>query len=211
MVTQTMGVYVDGFNLYHGLHDKFGRRMLWLDLVALAQSLRPTYRLEHLHYFTAPVLNDPSAASRQGIYQEALKAASPGVVQITQGLPDETLRCRKCGNEYRSYEEKETDVSIAANIVADAARARFDAALIISADSDLIPAIKQPETCNLPFSQSLPSRRRGTRTNSSGTCRPPSTSEPPRSGPFNYPLPSPTQTAGSTRDLKKWTQVPPPN
>lgn len=143
MATQTMGVYVDGFNLYHGLHDKFGRRMLWLDLVALAQSLRPTYKLEHLHYFTAPVLNDPGAASRQGIYQEALKAASPGVVQITQGrYQTKTLKCRKCGNEYRSYEEKETDVSIAANIVADAARSRFDAALIISADSDLIPAIK---------------------------------------------------------------------
>ncbi|GAB7006462.1 hypothetical protein JCM18899A_39350 [Nocardioides sp. AN3] len=31
-------VYVDGFNLYHGLKDQFGRRMLWLDLVELARS-----------------------------------------------------------------------------------------------------------------------------------------------------------------------------
>lgn len=23
-------VYVDGFNLYHGLHAKYGRRFLWL-------------------------------------------------------------------------------------------------------------------------------------------------------------------------------------
>lgn len=143
MATQTMGVYVDGFNLYHGLHARFGRRLLWLDLVALAQSLRPTYKLDHLHYFTAPVLNDAGAASRQGTYQQALLAANPGIVQITQGrYQTKTNTCRKCGNQYRSYEEKETDVSIASNLVADAARARFDAALIISADSDLIPAIK---------------------------------------------------------------------
>lgn len=143
VTTETMGVYVDGFNLYHGLHDRFGRRLLWLDLVALAQSLRPTYKLQHLHYFTAPVLNDPGAASRQGIYQQALLAAHPGVVRITQGrYQSKTNECRNCGNRYRTYEEKETDVSIAANLVADAARREFDAALIISADSDLIPAIR---------------------------------------------------------------------
>lgn len=34
-------MYVDGFNLYHGLKDQFGRRMLWLDLVELSRSLRP--------------------------------------------------------------------------------------------------------------------------------------------------------------------------
>lgn len=143
VTTQTMGVYVDGFNLYHGVHDWSGRRLLWLDLVKLAQSLRPTYKLTSLHYFTAPVLNDPGAASRQGVYQEALRAHNPGLVRITQGrYQAKTYTCRNCGNKHRTYEEKETDVSIAANLVADAARRFFDAALIISADSDLIPAIK---------------------------------------------------------------------
>lgn len=32
----TVIAYVDGFNLYHGLHDKYGRRYLWLDLQNLA-------------------------------------------------------------------------------------------------------------------------------------------------------------------------------
>jgi hypothetical protein len=31
--------YVDGFNLYHGLKAKHGRRYLWLDLEALVTSL----------------------------------------------------------------------------------------------------------------------------------------------------------------------------
>lgn len=140
---QRLGVYVDGFNLYHGIHDWSRCRLLWLDLVKLAQSLRPTYELAALHYFTAPVLNDPRAASRQQAYQRALMAANPGLVQITQGrYQTKTYTCRKCGNQHRTYEEKETDVSIAVNLVADAARARFDAAMIISADSDLIPAMR---------------------------------------------------------------------
>lgn len=37
-------VYVDGFNLYHGLHDAARCRWLWLDLVALAQLRVPRLR-----------------------------------------------------------------------------------------------------------------------------------------------------------------------
>ena len=39
------------------------------------------------------------------------------------------------------YEEKETDVSIAAALIEDAMQDRYDTALLISADSDLCPAI----------------------------------------------------------------------
>lgn len=34
----TVIAYVDGFNLYHGLHDKYGRRYLWLDTSATLSS-----------------------------------------------------------------------------------------------------------------------------------------------------------------------------
>ena len=37
----TVIAYVDGFNLYHGLHDKYRRRYLWLDLEHLVLRLRP--------------------------------------------------------------------------------------------------------------------------------------------------------------------------
>ena len=38
----TVIAYVDGFNLYHGLHDKYRRRYLWLDLEHLVRRLRPS-------------------------------------------------------------------------------------------------------------------------------------------------------------------------
>jgi uncharacterized LabA/DUF88 family protein len=41
-----------------------------------------------------------------------------------------------------SYEEKETDVSIAVQLVEDGVSNVFDTALLISADSDLCPAVR---------------------------------------------------------------------
>ncbi len=50
-------------------------------------------------------------------------------------------KCKSCGAEWISHEEKETDVHIAARLVADAYENRFDRALLITADSDLVPAL----------------------------------------------------------------------
>ena len=136
-------VYVDGFNLYHGLHDTFGRRRLWLDLVALTRALRPTSHLVQVRYFTAPVLDEPGALSRQVTYQKALVAQNPGMVSIVSGrYQPKPMTCRHCGHGYVHYEEKETDVSIAVALVADMLTHTCTDALIISADSDLAPAVR---------------------------------------------------------------------
>jgi hypothetical protein len=47
-----------------------------------------------------------------------------------------------------TYEEKETDVSIAVAVVEDAATDLFDVALLVSADSDLCPAIRAVRRIN---------------------------------------------------------------
>lgn len=58
------------------------------------------------------------------------------------------MTCRKCGSTWTSYEEKETDVNIAVALVADAAASASDLALIVSADSDLCPAIRTARSLN---------------------------------------------------------------
>ncbi len=96
-----------------------------------------------VRYFTAPVLDDPPAASRQSRYQHALLAQNPGLVEIVQGrYQKKSMACRRCGASWTHYEEKETDVNIATSLVSDAAQRLSDAALVISADSDLTPAVK---------------------------------------------------------------------
>jgi uncharacterized LabA/DUF88 family protein len=135
--------YVDGFNLYHGLHKKFQRRYLWLDLEKLVRRLRPNDDVVAVRYFTAHVLDDPGGLARQRTYLAALEAHSKGRIEVVCGRYQRKERsCRECGTSWLSYEEKETDVNIAVSLVADTARRASDIALIVSADSDLCPAIR---------------------------------------------------------------------
>ena len=141
--------YVDGFNLYHGLHAKYGRRYLWLDLEHLTRRIRPRDRIIAVRYFTALVRDDPAALARQQTYLEALRVRSGGIVAVHLGrYQSKTQQCWRCGNVWTSYEEKETDVHVAVSVVADSAIAASDIALIVSADSDLCPAIRTARALN---------------------------------------------------------------
>ena len=145
----TVIAYVDGFNLYYGLHAKYQHRYLWLDVAHLVRRIRPADRLLGVRYFTALVRDDPEALRRQQTYLAALRARSPGVVQIVLGrYQSKPVTCWHCGNTWTSYEEKETDVNVAVSLVADAARRASDIALIVSADSDLCPAIRTARSVN---------------------------------------------------------------
>lgn len=156
-------VYVDGFNLYHGLRNESHREHLWLDVVALAKELRPRSQIVRVYYFTAPVLDDPDARSRQAHYIHAMQARNPRTLEVVMGrYQRKEKNCVSCGASYTSYEEKETDVNIAVRLVADAARGLMDTALIISADSDMAPAVRMVQAIapQLTVIAAFPPRRR---------------------------------------------------
>ena len=50
--------------------------------------------------------------------------------------------CQICNRDYRSQEEKQTDVNIAIHLFRSAIRDMHDIAVIVSGDSDHIPAIQ---------------------------------------------------------------------
>jgi uncharacterized LabA/DUF88 family protein len=134
--------YVDGFNLYHGLKAGYGRRYHWLDLQALVRSLlRPGQELLEVQYFTARVRDNPDAELRQALYLEALASHSLRVRLIEGRFQDKHRECLNCGARWMAYEEKETDVNIAIAMLTDAVRDMYDTALLVSADSDLRPAV----------------------------------------------------------------------
>lgn len=135
--------YVDGFNLYYGLREKHGRKYHWLDLEGLAQRLlKPGQSLDRTTYFTARVRNQPASQQRQTVYLEALAAHSSQLLVVEGRYQEKQKHCRSCGATWTEYEEKETDVSVATALLEDAANDRFDVALVISADSDLCPAVR---------------------------------------------------------------------
>jgi uncharacterized LabA/DUF88 family protein len=138
-----VAAYVDGFNLYFGLKAKYGRKYLWLDLQALAESLlRPGQTLEKVVYCTARVRNDLDGKRRQADYLDALVSHSPLVTVLDGHFQEKHRRCRRCGSAWTVYEEKQTDVNIAVAMLGDAVRDRYDTALLISGDGDLCPAVR---------------------------------------------------------------------
>lgn len=146
--------YVDGFNLYFGLRESGLRRCYWLDVRALAENLlRPKQTLSATKYFTARIAGGRSGdpVGRKRAADEKRKRQTD-FLEALSTLPDLTLfeghylgkdvQCRKCGASWRSHEEKMTDVQIATEMLEDAYDDRFDVALVVSADSDLVPPIR---------------------------------------------------------------------
>ena len=130
--------YVDGYNLYYGLRSKHWQRYYWLNIAALARSLlKPDKQLVRTKYFTAVVKRPEDRRRRQAEYLEALQTLPDFQIYYGQFLEDQVI-CRQCGHTYTTYHEKMTDVNISVELLADAFANRFDAALLISADSDLV-------------------------------------------------------------------------
>ena len=100
----TVIAYIDGFNLYHGLHEKYRRRYLWLDLPRLVQRLRPRDHVVRVRYFTALVQGEQQALVRQQEYLGALRAHGGTAIDVVLGrYQHKTLTCRQCGNTWSSY------------------------------------------------------------------------------------------------------------
>lgn len=161
--TDRLIVYIDGFNLYHGIHQATGHELLWLDIVALAQRLRPRSELVQVKYFTATVLDEPEAQSRQDRYVTALTKLYPEQLTVIRGeFKRRHKGCRECGAKWVSYEEKQTDVNLAVHIVADVAADRADTYMIISGDTDVIPAVNMARSLSrdaMIFAQFPPGRK----------------------------------------------------
>ena len=153
-----IAAYIDGFNLYYGMRGKYGRRHLWLDVVRLVENLRPKDDIVVVRYFTAIVKSEPAAARNQLEYLDALRAKYGSLLDIRIGrFKTRKFRdCRRCGApylcqcpaEYRSFEEKETDVALGASMVADTAIGLGDTTVVVSADSDLAPALAELRRVN---------------------------------------------------------------
>lgn len=142
MGTKRAAFYFDGFNLYHAIDALRDDRLKWLSLSALANLLIPS-RDEEVRssvYFTAYLTHRPDKLVRHRAYVRALQAT--GVECVIGRFKYSTIACRACKSEWRSYEEKETDVNIGIRIVRDAFRDVFDVCYLVSADTDLAPAIR---------------------------------------------------------------------
>lgn len=137
-----LNIYIDGFNLYYGCLKRTPNR--WLDPMALATTLFPNDEIHRIRYFTAKVSSrpgNPQQDLRQQIYLRALRTIPEVSVHYGHYLttrtrmpaaspPPNTVAVIKT-------EEKGSDVNLAAHLLLDAFKKDFEAAAVVSNDSDL--------------------------------------------------------------------------
>jgi hypothetical protein len=133
-------VYVDGFNLYHSIAELKEPCLKWLNLWSLGLSLVGwNEQLVAVKYCSAFATWLPGPFARHRQYVRALECV--GVQPIMGRFKQKARECNQCHARWTSHEEKETDVNIAIHLIKDVLTNQFDRAIVISADSDLVPAV----------------------------------------------------------------------
>lgn len=133
--------FIDGFNLYFGLVEAGLDYCKWLNINELVRSLlKPEQELVGVNYFTSRINTDPEKQKRQNTFLEAL--LTTGINIYFGKYEKRPIECKRCGNVWSNYNEKMTDVNIASYMLTDAFQNKFDVAMLISGDSDLVPPIK---------------------------------------------------------------------
>lgn len=143
-------VYIDGFNLYYGAvkHTK----LRWLDIGRMCRLLLPGHDIVGFPYCTAIVSgrdNDPDKPLRQQMYLRALQtipnlSISLGTFMthvVPMRLANPPANGAKCVRVIKT-EEKGSDVNLATHLLHDAHLDRYDVAVVVSNDSDLIEPMR---------------------------------------------------------------------
>ena len=143
-------VYVDGLNLFYGCLK--GTPFKWLDLHRLSAQLLRGHQIDRIKYFTARVEvrpNDPDRPAKQDIYLRALRTLPSLEIHyghflshvVTMPLAAPVAGLPALVKVIRT-DEKGSDVNLASHLLHDAHLNRYEAAVIISGDSDLLAPVQ---------------------------------------------------------------------
>jgi uncharacterized LabA/DUF88 family protein len=148
-------VYVDGLNLYRYLKSALPGNQR-VDVAAICDLLLPSVIITEIRYFTALMKSldgSPDASIRQRNYLKELTSRDSritiqfGHIRIdTRIFPKVPKQIGDNGKHLTArvykFEEKETDVRIAATMTADVAQGLADYFFLISGDTDFKPLIE---------------------------------------------------------------------
>ncbi|HAF23649.1 MAG TPA: hypothetical protein DHU55_08170 [Blastocatellia bacterium] len=143
--TQKWAMYIDGYNFYYAIKkrpDITPIHLAWCDFGALASEIiRSRGSLTRIKYFTAPVgdLGETGGEAggergRQMLWLRAVRTISH--LEVVEGFHK--------GDTQRRWQrkEKQTDVNIAIALVLDAAKEFYERAILVTGDSDQMPAVR---------------------------------------------------------------------
>lgn len=144
-------VYVDGFNLYYGALK--GTAYKWLNIRDLCERLAPhDFVVGTVKYFTAQIIprpGDPDQGVRQQMLFRALRTvpdfeiilgkfySHPKWMRLVNPAPGVSPYVNVIKTE-----EKGSDVNLATHLLVDGFKDKYDAAMVITNDTDLLEPIR---------------------------------------------------------------------
>ncbi len=140
-------VYIDGFNLYYGAVKD--TRFKWLNLQKYFEMVRSDDDIQIIHYFTA-LIDGPHLANQEAFL--AALATSSKINIVLGRYMRKPMKCRvsACSHSgsrtFARPEEKQTDVNIGLQMLDDAYQGVAERFVLVSGDSDLVPAINIVKT-----------------------------------------------------------------
>ena len=149
---------IDGFNFYHSI-EKLDKKFRWIDYKRLCSHfLAPGDMMEEIYYFTAIAeWRSPESRQRHKVFIDAVKNQEIRVVlgkfkektrkcQSRHKITRTPGKCPGCPQKFTAHEEKATDVNIALYSYKLAHLDTFDKLILVTGDTDLVPAIKMVKT-----------------------------------------------------------------
>jgi hypothetical protein len=150
-------VYIDGFNLYHPIHDSGQNHLKWCNLWKLSEILCQSegVKLEKVVFCTAVPKHYPDSLARHQNFNAA-QIANGVLVLKGHHVPDDG-----------GYSEKQSDINVALSLIIDGLEGVYHTAFLISADSDQVATAKffkqlltpkgKVMVAAIPFGQTFPS------------------------------------------------------
>jgi uncharacterized LabA/DUF88 family protein len=144
---KSIAFIIDGFNVYHSALDvetSIGHCVKWLNLDALCRSFLPLISNEgivtSIQYLSAYAFHTTTdTVNRHKTFVKALE--STGIEVMLHKFSETKKYCKNCKSIVTYFEEKKTDVAMGVRIMQLLIRKEADIVIIVSGDSDLIPAI----------------------------------------------------------------------
>ena len=143
-------VYVDGFNLYYGAVKDTSYK--WLDIYKMCQLHLEKDQIIGIKYFTAKIVSrpdDPQKHIRQLVYLRALETLPNFEIiyghylshEVSMPLANPSTRDSKYAKVIKT-EEKGSDVNLAVHMLNDGYHGKYELAVVVSNDSDLLSAVQ---------------------------------------------------------------------
>lgn len=102
--------------------------------------MRENQELVAVKYFSAKPDNEDKRRNQNALFQA--NKENPKFQLILGKYLKKEIKCFNCGYTIYTHEEKESDVRLATTIIEDVFKDACDISIVVSADSDMVPAVE---------------------------------------------------------------------